>query len=246
MNVFTLNNLMDAQSVKPEISQVSCFEAQFFNNGIPRVVNASEIRKYDNTTIRYAMQLNGLYVWPTLELLEWLSKNITDNTIEIGSGNGVLAEKLCVPATDSMMQSHRFKPKNQREKGIWKMMVESYRQTDIPFVMYGLAVQRLDYKDAIRKYKPSCVFGGYITHKHRQDGVDGNLLGVDEDWILKRKFLEKYIMVGNLKVHQHKYILKHKHEQVVLDGLIVRAEHQNLNRIFVWNKGRDVNSVLCK
>jgi hypothetical protein len=234
MNNFALNSLTAAQAVKPDLSQVSWFESEFFNNGIPRVVNASEIRKYDNTTIRCAMQFNGLYVWPTIELLEWLSKNTPSDAIEIGSGNGVLAEKLCVPATDSMMQSHRFKPKNQREKGIWKMMVEAYRQTNIPFVMYGLGVEQLDYKDALRKYKPSCVFGCYITHKSKQDGGDGNMLGVDEDWILNRKFLQKYIMVGNLKVHQHKYILKHKHEQIILDGLIVRAEHQDLNRIFVW------------
>lgn len=239
MNEFALNAIQNGQVLQPDLDKVRKFENEYIVNGLPKIVSGEVmVEKYDNTTIRCAMQKNGLYVWPTTELMEWLDVNIkpSSKTIEIGAGNGVLSEALNVKATDSYMQSEKFEPKNMREKQIYVKAIQSYAALNIPFVPYGFNVEQLDAKEAVRLYKPVCVFGCYITHKWVQGDADGNMLGIDEEWILKRNFLKKYIVVGNKKVHQNKRILSYPHEQIKLTGLVVRAEYPSLNRIFVWSK----------
>ena len=239
MNEFALNAIQNGQVLQPDFGKVREFESKFIVNGLPKIVSGEAITAcYDNAIIRCAMQNNGLYVWPTFELMEWLDENILprDQTIEIGAGNGVMSEALNIKATDSYMQSSKFRPKTLGEKQIHSKATASYVALNIPFVPYGFNVERLDAKEAVRKYKPACVFGCYITHKWVQGDTDGNMLGIDEEWILKRNFVKKYIVIGNKKVHQHKRILKQSHEQIKLAGLVVRAEYPSLNRIFVWDK----------
>lgn len=242
MNNDTILNVLskaDAMDVFiPNMDLVNEMNQRFIQNALPLVVSARELLEYDNQTLRAFMQHNGLYVYPTIQLIEWLDLNIPDlkDTLEIGSGNGVIARILQVQATDSMMQSDRFKPKNNKERMWHNEAMKSYKSLNHPFVPYGLNVEQIEAKEALRKYKPTCVFGCYITHKWVHGDTDGNVLGIDEEWILNRNYLQKYIMVGNLKVHQNKRILKRKHTAIELDGLVVRTSNPELNRIFIWEK----------
>lgn len=231
-------NKMHGNLLQPNMDEVKEMVARFTENDRPKVVSATEILKYDYISVRALFQFTGVYVWPTTELIDWIKGNIPDlsKTIEIGSGNGVLAKTLGITATDSFLQSNRFEPKSAEESEVHKSGLEMYRVMRQKLINYGENVEQFDAIDAIMRYKPNHVLGCYITHKHREGMREGNQLGVNEEWILKRRQFKTYTMVGNLHVHGSKPILAIPHEEIELEGLLVRAEFPEKNRIFRWNK----------
>lgn len=165
----------------------------------------------------------GLYCIPTVELVEWLRDRIGGrNAIEIGSGNGVMAAALDIPATDNKMQE-------------WpdiKAHYDAIKQTPVP---YGKHVKEMDARSAINFFRPEVVVAAWVTHKwnERESWREGNKYGVDEGRIIQRK---TYIHIGNRYVHRFKPILDVAHEEHEFPWLVSRAMNGEPNFIAVWGK----------
>lgn len=169
----------------------------------------------------------GFYVLPTHELIAFLKDEMGAlRTIEIGAGNGSVGRALGIQMYDSYLQADD--PGTQ-------LMVAMMKQEP---VRYGRDVNKVEALDAVRKYKPECVLGCYVTHKHWDIKTMGDVKGmlIAEDKILKAKCVKKYIVCGNEKVHHTKPILDLPHRTVELEGLVTRSQAPGLNRIYIWEK----------
>jgi hypothetical protein len=132
---------------------------------------------------------NGIYSFPTVELVERLTEIIADRSaIEIAAGHGVLAEALGIPGTDNYQQrmpKYRF----------------VYEMTKQPIVPYGPNLVDMNASRAVRRYKPEVVIGAWVTHKfdpaHHERG--GNEIGVDMRDILLH--CETFVLIGNETTH---------------------------------------------
>lgn len=167
--------------------------------------------------------LHGYYAFPTTELVEYLQEVIGDRkAIEIGAGNGVLAEALDIPATDNFQQ--RMPEYNAYYKSLGQAIVP-----------YGPNVERLDAREAVRKYRPQVVIGCWVTHKYdpKRHLAGGNEIGVKEEHLLER--VETYVHVGNEQVHKNKAILKREHQAVHADWLFSRSLNATPDVIYVWD-----------
>jgi hypothetical protein len=168
----------------------------------------------------------GFYVLPTIELLMFLQREIgdqTDKTMEIGAGHGAISRYLGIRAVDSFMQL------NPQIRAYY----EALQQAIVP---YGSHVEKIDGNSAVRKYKPNIVIGAYCTHLYnpKEHWREGNQFGFDEKKIIKN--VEKYIHIGNEKVHGKKPILKFEHRIVKEDWIVTRSQHKNQNVIWIWEK----------
>lgn len=201
---------------KVDISQL---ESQVITGGQLQAMPYEFYGQYSRQQVMTLMFNHGIYVLPTCELIEYLKTRIEGVAIEIGAGHGAIALALGIPATDSFMQDD---PKIQK----------IYQTMGQPTVKYGPCVERLDFMQAITRYRPTTVIGAFITHKWKPGMQSGNMLGVDENYILKKA--KRYIMVGNLQTHGQKPLLRIKHEEIYFPWIITRSEKQELNRLFIW------------
>lgn len=208
-------------------TDISHINKQAFENGLLKVMPSSFYKSLDENSLKLFMLNHGIYVIPTTELIDWLKENIykTENiyetAIEIGAGLGTIARALQIPITDSRMQ----------EFPDVKLI---YNMGGQPTIKYPSDVEKLDYKEAIEKYKPKTVIGCFITHKHKSGMSTGNMYGVEEEYILKN--VQRYINIGNLQTHKDKPILKEKSTEYNFDWLITRSHNQSLNRIWVYDQ----------
>jgi hypothetical protein len=168
----------------------------------------------------------GFYCLPTIELLTFLQEEIGDqkeNTIEIGAGHGAISRFLGIKAVDNYMQ----------ESPQIKAYYESLKQTIVP---YGKHVEKIDANSAVQKYKPKVVIGAFCTHLYnpREHWREGNQFGINEQKIINK--VDKYIHIGNEKVHGKKPILKHQHRSSKAEWLLSRSQNKNQNVIWVWEK----------
>lgn len=171
---------------------------------------------------------NARYGLPTVELVQWLKERIAGRrAIEIGSGSGDLAFHLGIPATDSKMQKR-------------KSIQAQYALFQQPTIRYPKFVRNLEALEAIAELKPEVVVASWVTQ-----WIDPNLppppgggcaWGVREDRLLATGVT--YILIGNLHVHHAKPILALPHEEHALPFLRSRANHLELDRVWVWN-GKD-------
>lgn len=153
----------------------------------------------------------GVYGLHTQELADWLRTFIAGNSaIEIGAGNGVLAEALGIPATDNHMQT-------------WPHIRALYSVSQQPLVKYGPNVECLDALVAIRRYKPFIVIGSWITHLFRPRDAhrDGNQYAPDERAILAA--CSYYVMIANDAVHAKHPLLDRPHERIDAPWLYSRS-----------------------
>lgn len=167
----------------------------------------------------------GIYSFPTVELVEHLREFIGDRTaIEVGSGNGVLAAALGIRATDNYMQDQ---PK-------YRLI---FAATGQPTVKYGPNVLDMDAHDAIRHFTPDVVIGCWVTHKWdpRRLAAEGNEVGIDENDLLDH--VQHYVVIGNDKVHQHKAIWDLPHTKTHPDFIYSRAVNGSPDFLAVW-KGK--------
>lgn len=153
----------------------------------------------------------AIYNFPTVELIEHLKEIIGDRSaIEIGSGNGVMAKALGIPATDN----------RQQERPDVVAYYELLRQ---PVIKYGDNVEELDAHAAVKKYKPKVVVATWVTHKFNPADPtrEGNQDGVDEAWIIDN--CDEYVFIGNMKTHEKKPIWSRPHTKQALPFLYSRS-----------------------
>ncbi|WP_285412940.1 hypothetical protein [Variovorax sp. efr-133-TYG-130] len=164
----------------------------------------------------------GIYSFPTDELCEFLRSRIDGRiAIEIGSGHGILAEALAIPATDNRQQED---PELRAD----------YGQIGQPTVPYGKNVETLDADAAVRKYRPNVVIACWVTHRFdpAQPHAGGSVTGVDEASLIEA--CDEYIFIGNERVHAHKPIWKMPHEKLTPSWLYSRAVNGSREFIATW------------
>jgi hypothetical protein len=153
---------------------------------------------------------HAAYVLPTMELVQRLHELIDGRkAIEIGAGNGVLAEALEIPATDS----------RQQERPKYRKILADLGQ---PPVRYGKNIIHLDARRAIQRYKPEVVIASWVTHRYDRNRhwAGGNEVGVVEEDILNHA---EYIFIGNEHAHHGKVIWDYPHEIEYPDYVYSRA-----------------------
>lgn len=211
---------------------ISELTALLFPEGRLVIRPAAEIQAFGPLALRQLCVEQGIYMVPTLELVEYLrgaigpvSTILSRKCIEIGAGNGVLAEALGIAATDSRMQERPDIAKHY----------QTMRQTVVP---YGDNVKTLDAAQAVARFRPHTVLGCWVTHKWdpRKHQLGGNEVGIDERALLKQ--VRRYIMIGNDKTHANKPLLNKPHQTIRANWLLSRAEFPELNAIYIWKGGK--------
>lgn len=165
---------------------------------------------------------NGVYSLPTTELIDWLRAAIDGRpAIEIGAGNGVIAEALGIPATDNRMQEA-------------PAMAALYNDAGQAPVTYGANVEKIAAREAVRKYRPDVVVGAWVTHKYdaRRHEHGGNMFGVDETDVLKH--CQHYLFVGNVQVHKGKEIWRKPNTIDYPNWLYSRAMNSTPDFVAAW------------
>lgn len=165
---------------------------------------------------------HGIYLFPTVELVERLKLIIAGRrAIEIGAGNGVLAEALDIPATDSF----------QQVKEPWKSIYEAIRH---PLAPYGPNVIDMHASRAVRHYKPDVVIGAWVTHKYdpQRHELGGNMVGVDQPDILRN--CQLLVLVGNEVTHELNPLWERQHEIEYPDYVWSRAHNGSREFIASW------------
>lgn len=195
-------------------------------DGRLRVLPAS----YWSTTTQDERQLLGhrsaCYLFPTEELVERLREIIDGQpAIEIGSGNGVLAEALGIMATDSFQQA---KPK-------FALM---YRLLGQPTITYGPNVQEMHASRAVRRLNPDVVVGGWVTHKWdpRHPEAEGNEDGIDMGDLLRH--CKRFVLIGNEHVHRNNPLWGRPYEIEYPDYLYSRKTNETRDFIAIWPGGK--------
>lgn len=185
---------------------------------------ASFYEKFTPSEIPAFCVMNGLYSLVTEELVAWLKGNIDPaRTLEIGAGNGVLAQALQVRAVDNHMQT-------------WPEIRATYLKLRQATVRYGANVENIDAAVAIAASQPDVVIACWLTHKYNpaDPSRGGNEHGVDETAILKQ--CKTYVHVGNSFTHRNKPIRNLQHRTYRFPWLFSRAFKQELNEILVWGE----------
>jgi hypothetical protein len=205
-------------AVKQDPGTMGALDAE----GTLLVKPASFYAQFSTTEVAYFGVKNGLYSIPTTELVAWLKRVVgVRRMLEIGSGNGVLAQALDIPATDNLMQT-------------WPDVMAHYRLLQQATVRYGSWVENLHAHEAVARYEPEVVLACWVTHKYRDDRpeLSGNMFGVDEEALLSR--CQTYIHVGNGETHAGKPLKNLPHRRYQFDWLVARTTKPALNEICVW------------
>lgn len=222
MAMSMLSKGIDAVVPNSDISELE--QRLFDENGNFRLLPSSELLAFGFDKLRLLGHEYGIYQFPTLELIEILTGIIGDKKcIEIGSGRGDIGRLLNIKTTDSHQQS---KPQ-------FRQLYESMNQ---PIIKYPKDVERLGYKDAIKKYRPDSVLGCWVTHRYepKLHHLGGNIEGIDGDFIVRRA--KKFIFVGNTNTHKGwRFNELGKCQIYESDGIISRAA-SGKNFVAVFNR----------
>lgn len=191
-------------------------------NGFLRCVPAAELLSFGIVPLRYFAHKFGIYQFPTVELITLLSEIINGRKcLEIGAGRGDVGRLLKVKMTDS----------HQQAKPQYRLLYESLGQ---PPIKYPKDVERLNAKEAIKKYRPEVVLGCWVTHRYdpKKHEAGGNIDGIDSDFIIQRA--KNFVFVGNSETHKFWQIPCHSEYRIYhSDGIISRAAHgQNFVAVF--------------
>lgn len=168
----------------------------------------------------------GIYSFSTIELADYLRTIIAGRSaIEIGAGNGVLAEALGIPGTDS------FQQRDPRYRAFYAGL----KAVTVP---YGPNVVEMHASRAVRHYKPEVVIGCWVTHKYdpREHWRGGNEVGIDEPDILRH--CAAYVVVGHEHVHMEKPIWDRKHTIAYPPFVVSRAMSEGRDFVAVFEGHR--------
>lgn len=193
-------------------------------HGRLQLMPASYYAKTTNQERAFFGNRHGAYVLPTIELIEYLRERIGGRSaIEVGSGNGLVAEALGIPATDSHQQTE---PAVER----------AYREAGQAPIRYGSNVEKLDALSAVRKYRPQVVLACWVTHRWNPQDTErgGNVDGVDERELLS--LCDEYLFLGYRKVHSQKPIMSMSHRTESPMGLYSRALLPDQDFVAAWTR----------
>lgn len=191
-------------------------------NGRLQLMPTAFYERFSQAEISMFAVRNGLYAIPTRELAAWLKSLIGDTSVlEIGAGNGVLAEALAIRATDNYMQT-------------WPEISAHYHRLRQAPVVYGPRVENLDAHAALAAYQPDTVLACWVTHRYdaQRHELGGNMYGVDELAILRG--CKTYVHVGNAKTHELKPLKALPHRVYRPYGLVSRSLSAEDNEVCVW------------
>ena len=216
---------MKADVLKPQ--DITELEHLLIRDGKIVPIPAAALQEFGQNALSLFCLKHGVYQIPTTELIKYLQKEIGGlPAIEIGSGNGCIGRALRIPMTDNKMQN-------------WPEMQEYYKSIGQPRVQYGDDVQEMAAIPAVKFHKPTVVVACWVTHLFKPGMNVGNPHGVDEE-LLFGHGVEKYIHVGNKRVHQEKPILrKTAHFDIDIiapEWLLSRSLTTNENHIYIISK----------
>lgn len=160
------------------------------DNGLPKIKPASFYAEATAEERAWLGLRHGLYLLPTFELLGWLARHIGERSaIEIGAGNGVMADALGIPATDSHLQD-------------LPEIARYYIALGQPTITYGPKVIKLEASAAVKRFRPEVVIAAWITHRYnsRRQWAGGNQHGPNVDWIRDR--VDEFVFIGNTETHK--------------------------------------------
>lgn len=231
-----LNGSMTSDSIIPHEEQEMAFEKVsqvLIKNGTFQPADSKTLREqFTHKEIQLFMNKIGMYVLPTSDLIEDLKTLIPnlDTAIEIGSGNGVIANNLGIRATDNFMQRSDFKAPSKL-KDLHKQFLNS-----VPMVQYGPNVLKVEAHEAVKRFKPKTVLACFVTHLYKQSEPErqGNALGVDYRKIIKST--DRVVLVGNDATHRLNPAMELPLVSLQVDSLITRSKTPDLNRIYIWDK----------
>ena len=206
-----------------EKQDVSYMDSILFDeNKMLRVVPSSELLKLPREHIMIWGNLNGVYTFPTKELIDWLKEKIGDKkAIEICAGNGSIGRALGLISTDSYIQTT-------------PEMVAFYKSIGQHPIFPKEDVEKIDAVNAVKKHNPELVVASYATQVTKDgDQTDTSIFGVDEEFIMSE--VKEYIHIGNFSTHGRKRIIQKYYNDVFkFPWLVTRSilPEQNEIRIF--------------
>lgn len=240
MNEVILNSILNGSltmdSIVSEEEQEAAFEKVsqvLIKDGVFTPAPSAMLREqFSPREIQLFMNKIGMYVLPTSDLIDDLKELLPDleRTIEIGSGNGVIANNLGVKATDNFSQRPDFKAPSKL-----KELHRNFLNT-VPMVQYGPNVLKVDGHEAVKRFKPKAVLACFVTHRYNpsEHHRGGNALGVDFKKIIKS--VDRLVLLGNESVHSLNPAMELPMVSLEIDSLITRSKSPELNRVYIWDK----------
>ncbi len=229
------NSLLDSMALNPNKTVISnsnnvdlsdIFDALIDEKGNLRCLPSYDLLSFGFDRLRLFAHHKGIYQFPTLELLNVLTEIIGENTcVEIGAGRGDIGRNLGIKITDS----------HQQNDPQYRKLYEASGQ---PTIKYPFDVEKLAYKDAIKKYRPSYVLGCWITHRYdpKRHDAGGNVAGIDASFVVQRT--KKFIFVGNTEIHKNWRIPEFSKQDIfTFDGIVSRTS-KGQNFVMVLEKAR--------
>jgi hypothetical protein len=199
----------------------------FDDTGLLRPVASADLQALPPLHLMLWGNKNGVYTYPTIELIEFFRENIADRTaIEICSGTGVFGRALGIPSTDSYIQTS-------------PEMMTTYLLMGQHPIQPPADVLKFEANEAVDHFKPEVVIACYATQKYLpgDEGppvIGSSVYGVDEIAMLPK--IQTYIHVGNAISHQDKRIRKLPHIRYQKPWVITRSGKPEFNEIVIWNK----------
>lgn len=189
-------------------------------NGFCRVLPASEVNSIDRNSFRLWCGQRAIYLYPTLELIEYLTEFIAGRSaIEVGAGNGHLGNALGIPMTDSGMQTRAD-------------IMAQYQAIGQACTCPPDNVEIIDAVDAVVKYNPQVVVASWLTHRWSEGMSTGNMYGPDESVIIAD--VEHYVHIGNDTIHWEKPIWSQPHSKSYHHWIVSRAGAKEKDHIAIW------------
>ena len=181
---------MEIQQLQPiPMARMKEIEDFFYMDGVLQAHHTSTIRDhFTDNELRLFMGKHGIYVLPTIELIQFISGTIAKsgavNPIEIGSGNGTIARESGIPATDSYMQDPlEFRHTVRTDDlPLYDLFISGLH--NMPYngpVKYGKNVKKFEGFHAVKHYKADFVLCNYVTQRYNEKfhNLGGNHFGVD-------------------------------------------------------------------
>lgn len=190
------------------------------SNGFCRVLPAIDLNAIDRDSFRLWCGQRDIYLYPTLELVTWLTEFINGRTaIEVGAGNGHLGHALGIPMTDSGMQT---RPE----------IIAQYQAIGQVCTSPPDCVEIMDAEEAVMKHKPQVVVASWLTHRWSTGMSTGNMFGPDETVIIANT--ESYVHIGNDTIHWEKPCWSIAHTKEYHSWIVSRASAKDKDHIAIW------------